>query len=179
MVVRTRVDGQLVKVAFREGQEIRKGFHATKDPAGRQCLLASLDYSQIEMVMAGHMSGDKVLLDAFANNTDIHTLTAIAAFKLTNGPRLLHLCSKSMAEEMGEEPNWLPGEKEEWKVFKSTKRLPAKTVGFGILFGQYLTPGNDLVFKIAGTTDRITVHRHFDLGDSQGRWSVERRRSAR
>jgi len=127
---------QNIPTRTKDGQEIRKGFHATKDPAGRQCLLASLDYSQIEMVMAGHMSGDRVLLDAFANNTDIHTLTAIAAFKLTNGPRLLHLCSKSMAEEMGEEAGWLPGEKEEWKVFKSTKRLPAKTVGFGILFGQ-------------------------------------------
>ena len=38
---------------------------------------------------------------------------------------------------------------------------------------QVSREGNDLVFKIAGTTDRITVHRHFDLGDSQGRWSVE------
>lgn len=119
-----------------DGQEIRKGFHATKDSEGRQCLLASLDYSQIEMVMAGHYSKDKVLLKAFADQSDIHTLTAIAAFQIRNPDHILRLCRKAMDEEAGKAVVWGPGEKEEWKVFKGTKRLPAKTVGFGILFGQ-------------------------------------------
>jgi DNA polymerase I-like protein with 3'-5' exonuclease and polymerase domains len=119
-----------------EGMEVRRGFHATKDSLNRQCLLVSLDLSQIEMVLAGHLSQDRVLLQAFADGTDIHTLTAISAFQLPNGPHILYLCRKALDEEAGKPIQWLPGEKEEWKVFKSTKRLPSKTVGFGILYGQ-------------------------------------------
>ena len=119
-----------------DGLEIRKGFHATHDSAGRQCVLASLDYSQIEMVMAGHYSEDKILLKAFADQSDIHTLTAIAAFKVANPDHVLGLCRKAMDEEAGKPVQWLDGEQAEWKTFKSKKRLPAKTVGFGILFGQ-------------------------------------------
>jgi DNA polymerase-1 len=126
---------QNIPTRTRDGMQVRYGFKATKDQLGRQCKLASLDLSQIEMVLAGHMSNDRVLLQAFRDGTDIHTLTAINCFRL-NHQRLMYLCKKAMQEENGIDPLWLTGEKDEWKVFKATKRLPAKTVGFGILYGQ-------------------------------------------
>jgi len=121
-----------------DGVEIRKGFVATRDSLNRQCVLASLDLSQIEMVLAGHLSQDPVLLGAFREGTDIHTITAANCFRLERD-YLMYLWRKSAVEEEGGDPQWLPGEKVEWKTFKSTKRLPAKTVGFGILYGQTAT----------------------------------------
>lgn len=126
---------QNIPTRTRDGMQVRYGFTATKDQLGRQCKLASLDLSQIEMVLAGHMSNDHVLLQAFKDGTDIHTLTATNCFKL-NRDKYLGLAMKASREEDGHPVEWLEGEKAEWKKFKSTKRLPAKTVGFGILYGQ-------------------------------------------
>lgn len=126
---------QNIPTRTKDGMEIRHGFKATKDSLGRQCKLASLDLSQIEMVLAGHMSNDRVLLQAFRDGTDIHTLTAVNCFKL-NRDKYLGLAMKASREEDGHPVEWLDGEKQEWKKFKSTKRLPAKTCGFGILYGQ-------------------------------------------
>ena len=53
------------------GREIRKAFVA--EPGWR---LIAADYSQIELRVLAHMSGDPKLLDAFRSGADIHTRTA-------------------------------------------------------------------------------------------------------
>ncbi|MBU0720479.1 DNA polymerase I [bacterium] len=57
------------------GLRIREAFVA---PKGKK--LISIDYSQIELRLLAHFSGDKVLVDAFKNDKDIHLQTAIALF---------------------------------------------------------------------------------------------------
>jgi DNA polymerase-1 len=60
------------------GQRIRRAFRA-----GRQGhVLISADYSQIELRIAAHLSGDPKMLAAFAAGQDIHTATAAAVFKV-------------------------------------------------------------------------------------------------
>jgi DNA polymerase-1 len=44
--------------------------------------MVSADYSQIELRIAAHLSGDPKLLEAFAAGQDIHTATASAVFKV-------------------------------------------------------------------------------------------------
>ncbi len=57
------------------GREIRAAFIAAP---GR--LLISADYSQIELRLLAHLSGDPLLVRAFADGEDIHTLTASEVF---------------------------------------------------------------------------------------------------
>ncbi len=57
------------------GREIRAAFIAAP---GR--VLISADYSQIELRLLAHLSGDPLLVRAFANGEDIHTLTASEVF---------------------------------------------------------------------------------------------------
>src|SRR5437773_1701036 len=60
------------------GQRIRRAFTAGR--AGH--VLISADYSQIELRIAAHLSGDPKMLAAFAAGQDIHTATAAAVFKV-------------------------------------------------------------------------------------------------
>ncbi len=53
------------------GREIRKAFVAAEGTT-----LVAADYSQIELRVLAHMSGDPKLIDAFRSDEDIHTLTA-------------------------------------------------------------------------------------------------------
>lgn len=62
-----------VKTAL--GMRIREAFVA---PAGKK--LIGIDYSQIELRLLAHFSEDKVLVDAFNQERDIHMQTAIALF---------------------------------------------------------------------------------------------------
>ncbi|MCW8953515.1 MAG: DNA polymerase, partial [Sulfurimonas sp.] len=57
------------------GAKIREAFVA---PKGKK--LVGIDYSQIELRLLAHFSEDKVLVDAFVNDKDIHMQTAIALF---------------------------------------------------------------------------------------------------
>jgi len=57
------------------GLRIREAFVA---PAGKK--LIGIDYSQIELRLLAHFSGDKVLVNAFKEGHDIHMQTAIALF---------------------------------------------------------------------------------------------------
>jgi DNA polymerase I len=59
------------------GKKIRSAFIA---PKGH--VLISADYSQIELRLAAHFSGDKNMMNAFQNNTDIHSLTASSVFNV-------------------------------------------------------------------------------------------------
>lgn len=43
---------------------------------GENCVLVSADYSQIELRLLAHMSGDEQLIEAFNHDDDIHAITA-------------------------------------------------------------------------------------------------------
>lgn len=59
-----------------QGREIRKAFVPSDD----EHLLLSADYSQIELRLMAHLSGDAIMIDAFAHDADIHTATAARIF---------------------------------------------------------------------------------------------------
>jgi DNA polymerase-1 len=82
------------------GREIRAAFTSTR---GTQLL--SADYSQIELRLLAHFSGDPLLVHAYEHNLDIHTLTASEVFGVP-------------AETMNKET-----------------RNRAKAVNFGIVYG--------------------------------------------
>jgi len=69
---------QNIPIRSAEGRRIREAFIA---PPG-SCIVAA-DYSQIELRIMAHLSGDEGLLQAFANNEDIHRATAAEIFMVT------------------------------------------------------------------------------------------------
>jgi DNA polymerase-1 len=85
-----------------EGQQIRAAF-LPREPGWR---FIAADYSQIELRILAHLSGDEAMRRAFATGEDIHTSTAAAVF--------------------GSEP----------AAVTSAMRRTAKAVNFGILYGQ-------------------------------------------
>ncbi|AGG06847.1 MULTISPECIES: DNA polymerase I [Dehalococcoides] len=92
---------QNIPVRGEMGREIRRAFIAPKGTV----MLAG-DYSQIDLRVLAHLSGDPALIEAFLKDQDIHTATAA---------RLLNI---------------LPSE-----VTKEQRRL-AKTVNFGVIYGM-------------------------------------------
>ncbi|MGH9604142.1 MAG: DNA polymerase I, partial [Terracidiphilus sp.] len=91
---------QNIPIRSELGREIRAAFTA---PPGTQLL--SADYSQIELRLLAHFSGDPLLVRAYLENQDIHTLTASEVFGVP-------------AESMDKET-----------------RNRAKAVNFGIVYG--------------------------------------------
>ena len=69
---------QNIPVRTAEGRRIREAFIA---PPGHK--LVSADYSQIELRIMAHISGDASLLRAFAQGEDIHRATAAEIFSVT------------------------------------------------------------------------------------------------
>ncbi len=66
---------QNIPVRTPEGRRVREAFVA---PPG--CLIASADYSQIELRIMAHISGDAALLLAFHDGMDVHRATAAEIF---------------------------------------------------------------------------------------------------
>lgn len=66
---------QNIPVRTPEGRRVREAFVA---PEGK--LIASADYSQIELRIMAHLSGDEALLSAFKNGLDVHRATAAEVF---------------------------------------------------------------------------------------------------
>ncbi|WP_280567180.1 DNA polymerase I [Chromohalobacter sp. 296-RDG] len=66
---------QNIPIRTEEGRKIRQAFVAR--PGYR---IVAADYSQIELRIMAHLSGDKGLLEAFAEKRDIHTATAAEVF---------------------------------------------------------------------------------------------------
>ena len=71
---------QNIPVRTPEGRRIREAFIA---PEGSR--IVSADYSQIELRIMAHLSGDEGLLKAFANGEDIHRATAAEVFGVSLG----------------------------------------------------------------------------------------------
>jgi DNA polymerase I len=66
---------QNIPIRTEEGRRIRNGF-----VAGRDHVLLSVDYSQIELRIVAHMAQDEAMLAAFRAGEDIHTTTAAAIY---------------------------------------------------------------------------------------------------
>lgn len=66
---------QNIPVRTEAGRELRRFFTA-KDG----CVLVDCDYSQIELRVLAHISGDETLIDAFNTGKDIHSITASQVF---------------------------------------------------------------------------------------------------
>jgi len=66
---------QNIPIKTAEGRKIREAFVAEKGN-----VLISADYSQIELRIMAHLSGDKNLTHAFNNNIDVHSATASEIF---------------------------------------------------------------------------------------------------
>ena len=75
---------QNIPVRTEKGRELRKFFTAKEG-----CVLVDADYSQIELRLLAHISGDEALCTAFREGADIHTATAAQAFSRVTFP----LCS--------------------------------------------------------------------------------------
>lgn len=67
---------QNIPVRGEDGKEIRKCF--IPEP---ECLFFSADYSQIELRVMAHLSGDKNMIEAFREGYDIHAATAARIYK--------------------------------------------------------------------------------------------------
>lgn len=68
---------QNIPIRSEEGRRIREAFIA---PEGKK--VVALDYSQIELRIMAHLSGDEALLSAFNNGLDIHRATAAEIFSI-------------------------------------------------------------------------------------------------
>lgn len=91
---------QNIPTRTQEGRELRKAFVAEDG-----YILCDADYSQIELRVLAHLADEHNLIDAFANNIDIHTKTASQVF---------HVDINDVTSEM---------------------RSRAKAVNFGIVYG--------------------------------------------
>ncbi|HEX9312836.1 MAG TPA: DNA polymerase I [Actinomycetota bacterium] len=69
---------QNIPVRGELGRQIRRAFV----PGGPDRVLLVADYSQIELRVLAHLSGDEALAEAFAGDTDIHSATAAKVFGL-------------------------------------------------------------------------------------------------
>lgn len=92
---------QNIPIRTEEGRRIRAAFVAERG----HCLL-SADYSQIELRLLAHMSGDPALCEAFARNEDVHAQTAASLF----GVAAAHVTA--------------------------AQRATGKTVNFAVVYGQ-------------------------------------------
>ncbi|MGD9549934.1 MAG: DNA polymerase I, partial [Burkholderiaceae bacterium] len=105
---------QNIPVRTLEGRRIREAFIA---PPG--CLIASADYSQIELRIMAHLSGDHALLHAFQQGLDVHRATAAEVFgvsvhqvtseqrryaKVINFGLIYGMSSYGLAKNLGIEP---------------------------------------------------------------------------
>ncbi|MDR0297035.1 MAG: DNA polymerase I [Streptococcaceae bacterium] len=93
---------QNIPVRLEEGRKIRKAFVPSADS-----VFLSSDYSQIELRVLAHVSGDENLIAAFEADEDVHTSTAMRVFDISEAENVT-----------------------------SNDRRKAKAVNFGISYGE-------------------------------------------
>lgn len=69
---------QNIPIRLEMGREIRKAFI----PSTESAIFVDADYSQIELRVLAHITGDEALIKAFKNGEDIHTSTASVIFEV-------------------------------------------------------------------------------------------------
>ena len=69
---------QNIPIRTEQGREIRRAFV----PGSSGWVIMSADYSQIELRIMAHLSGDSHLQEAFRNGTDVHAATAAKIFRI-------------------------------------------------------------------------------------------------
>lgn len=67
---------QNIPIKMEQGRRIRKAFV----PSSEEYVIMSADYSQIELRVLAHISGDESFIDAFSKGQDIHARTASEVF---------------------------------------------------------------------------------------------------
>lgn len=67
---------QNIPIRTEQGRQIRKAFIPSDD----EHIILSADYSQVELRLMAHLSGDEALIDAFRHGEDIHRATAARLF---------------------------------------------------------------------------------------------------
>ena len=87
---------QNIPVRTEEGREIRQAFLPREG-----WILLDADYSQIELRLMAHFSGDEALLEAFRNGEDIHTRTASEIFDVPKDWVTPELRSRAKAVNFG------------------------------------------------------------------------------
>jgi len=70
---------QNIPIREERGREIRRAFI----PERKESVFFSADYSQIELRLMAHLSGDEQMIAAFVKGEDIHTATAAKIYKLS------------------------------------------------------------------------------------------------
>ncbi len=88
---------QNIPIRLEMGREIRKVFV----PENSDFLLSDADYSQIELRVLAHITGDANMIEAFRNNEDIHTATASGVFKVPMDQVTSLLRSRAKAVNFG------------------------------------------------------------------------------
>lgn len=69
---------QNIPIRLEEGRKIRKAF----TPSKKDHVIFAADYSQIELRVLAHITGDEHMKEAFTSNEDIHTKTAMRVFNI-------------------------------------------------------------------------------------------------
>lgn len=88
---------QNIPVRTEQGRIIRRAFV----PRDAQRLLVSADYSQIELRLLAHMSGDETFIHAFLNGEDIHARTAAEVFDVAPDQVTAQMRSAAKAVNFG------------------------------------------------------------------------------
>lgn len=88
---------QNIPIKTEQGRRIRKAFVSSDDDR----ILVGADYSQIELRVLAHLSGDQALIDAFNNGEDIHKLTAMKVFGVNSEDVTPLLRSRAKAINFG------------------------------------------------------------------------------
>ena len=87
---------QNIPVRTELGKRIRDAFVATDDNK-----LIAADYSQIELRIVAHLSGDEKLIDIFSKDKDVHTATAATIFDVKQDEVEPHMRSKAKEVNFG------------------------------------------------------------------------------
>lgn len=87
---------QNIPVRTELGREIRRAFVASPG-----CVLVGADYSQIELRVLAHISGDEALISAFNDGDDIHTRTAAEVFGVAKADVTREMRSAAKAVNFG------------------------------------------------------------------------------